>query len=85
MIRLITSHYKDSHIERQKEINLCLELNINNKYIDEIILLCEESPPFKNKKIKLYKSARPKIYDFLSIMQIFFVVKKNREKTHDTS
>ena len=64
MIRLITSYYIDSDSERQKEINLCLESNINNEHIDEIILLGKENPPLHNNKIKLYKSGRPTFHDF---------------------
>ena len=56
MIRLITSYYRDSNISRQKEIDFCLGLNIDNKSIDEILILNEEgSLPIENDKIKQIK------------------------------
>lgn len=58
MIRLFTSYYIDSSQSRQKEINQCLKRNIDNKHIDEIVLLIEypidlkENIHLMNKKIK---------------------------------
>jgi hypothetical protein len=40
-VHLITQYYKDNSSERQKEIDLCLEKNIENKHIDQIHLLLE--------------------------------------------
>ena len=69
MVRLITSYYTDSNIDRQNEINECLKFNIDNKFIDEIILLCENEHPFQNsKKITSYPSKRPTFYDFLLLI-----------------
>ena len=65
MIRLITSYYKDKDTKRQEEIDKCLNNNINNKYINEILLFCECETPIKNKKIKIIKSQRPTFKDFL--------------------
>jgi hypothetical protein len=36
---LFTTYYKSQNEERQKEINLCLLKNVENKYIEKIILL----------------------------------------------
>ena len=67
MIRLITSYYRDSNISRQKEIDFCLGLNIDNKSIDEILILNEEgSLPIENDKIKQIKFSRPKFKDFFN-------------------
>ena len=33
---LITTYYKSSNKDRQKEIDRCLEINYNNKYISTI-------------------------------------------------
>jgi len=69
MIRLITSYYTDSDVERQKEIDFCLEKNINNNFIDEILILNEtDSLPLKSKKIKEFKFSRPKFSDFFKII-----------------
>ncbi len=58
MIRLLTSYYIDQNQDRQKELNECLKRNIDNKFIDEIIVLIEypidlkENVHLMNKKIK---------------------------------
>jgi hypothetical protein len=40
-INLIVSYYKDKHIERCKELDLCLKLNCSNKLFNKIIILNE--------------------------------------------
>ena len=65
MVRLVTSYYTDSDKDRQKEIDFCLNQNINNDYIDEILILNEnESLPVNHEKIKQIKVSRPKFKDF---------------------
>ncbi|MBE9490657.1 MAG: hypothetical protein IMY67_10215 [Bacteroidetes bacterium] len=66
MIRLITSYYLDSNSDRQSEIDECLSNNVNNEYLDEILLFCKSIPNTKNKKIKIIKSNRPTFNDFLT-------------------
>lgn len=67
MIRLITSYYKDSNLERQKEMDFCLESNIKNKSIDEIVVLNEEvSLPIENEKINQIQFSRPQFKDFFN-------------------
>ena len=41
-MNLITTYYTPSNSERLKEINLCLQKNVDNKYIKKIILLNNE-------------------------------------------
>jgi len=71
MIRLITSYYIDKNKERQLEIDKCLKNNTDNEYIDEILLLCESTPPIIDKKIKIIENNRPTFKDFL------FYINKN--------
>jgi predicted small secreted protein len=44
-MNLITTYYTSSNTERLNEINLCLQKNIENKYIKKIILLNNEIFP----------------------------------------
>ena len=71
MIRLITSYYIDKNKERQLEIDECLKNNIDNVYIDEILLLCESLPNIKHRKIKIIETNRPTFKNFL------FYINKN--------
>ncbi len=65
MIRLITSYYVDSDPQRQKELDFCIEKNVNNPLIDEILILNEtDTLPLENSKIKEIKFSRPKFKDF---------------------
>jgi len=67
MIRLITSYYTDSDINRQQEIDFCLKQNVNNAHIDEILILNEnDSLPIENDKIQQIKFSRPKFKDFFN-------------------
>jgi hypothetical protein len=69
MIRLITSYYTDSDLDRQKELDFCLKKNIDNDLIDEILILNEnDTLPLESKKIRQVKFSRPKFKDFFNII-----------------
>ena len=66
-MNLITTYYTPSNTERLNEINLCLQKNVENKYIKKIILLNNEIFPldFLNdpfKKIMQVKISNNEIY-----------------------
>jgi len=45
MAILITTFYQDSSPERQEELNFALQSNLNNKFIDRVVLFVERSFP----------------------------------------
>lgn len=64
MIRLYINWYNDKNDNRQKELDFCLDKNINNNCIDEIINLSNvELPNCKN----YFIANRPMIKDFFYI------------------
>jgi len=69
MINLFTSYYKDKNEDRQKEIDFCLEQNINNVFIDRFYVLSEtESIPYNNDKVKIINHKRPTFKDFFKVV-----------------
>lgn len=68
VIRLFTNYYKDKNLQRQTELEFCLDQNLNNSLISEVILLTDESEAPKHKKIKVVKiGGRPTYTDFFRI------------------
>ena len=68
MINLLTSYYHSGNIEKQKEIDICLQKNIDNPLIDNIYLYTERSctVPFTSEKINIIGSKRPTYSDFIN-------------------
>lgn len=70
---LFTSYYRDKSIIRQKELDLCLEMNIKNTNIEKIYIFLEgiktEWPILDNPKINVIESERPTykmFFDFIN-------------------
>lgn len=62
-MRLLTSYFHDK--ERKKEFDFCLERNMENDYIDEILLFYESGElPKLNDKVKILHYDRPTYRDF---------------------
>jgi hypothetical protein len=63
MILLFTSFYRDKNPVRQKELELCMKMNIQNGSIDKIFVLCEGDPKsfayLSHPKITAIESPRP--------------------------
>ncbi len=59
MITLYTSFYTDENAVRRAELEYCLKLNIDNRFIDRIMLFCEGDLPFQSDKITVISGARP--------------------------
>tara|TARA_R110001583_G_scaffold57898_2_gene172992 strand:- start:146 stop:790 length:645 start_codon:yes stop_codon:yes gene_type:complete len=70
MIRLITSYYTDKDDNRQLELDAAIDANINNSYIDEVIILSETSDTnhLKHSKVTILSSNRPTFKDFFNII-----------------
>lgn len=79
---LYTSYYKDKSEVRQKELDLCLEMNIKNPLIDHIFLIVEGDiegfPILKNNKITPVQKQRP-------TFQMFFDMANSFSKENDIS
>ena len=68
MIYLFTSYYKHSNPERQKELDFCLQKNVDNKSIHKIILFIEGSrPSFESDKFESFHG-RPRYLDFVKFI-----------------
>jgi hypothetical protein len=65
MIILIQNWFLSKDADRNKDFYHCLEMNIKNKHITKIIMLCEDNLNIDNKKITKIKSSRAKIKDCL--------------------
>lgn len=71
MITLYTSYYKDKSPVRQAELDYCLQKNIDNPLIDQIVLMCgDELPPHLHRPNRVYLTAnnRPTYQDFFNII-----------------
>lgn len=73
MKMLFTSYYRDKSLVRQKELDLCLEMNIKNKFIEKIYIFLEgvkaEWPILDNPKVSVIESVRPTykiFFDFVN-------------------
>jgi len=67
MICLFQNYYTDKDKDRNNELRVCLQKNINNPLIDKIYLLSEESIFINNKKIiKVPANKRPTYSDFFN-------------------
>jgi hypothetical protein len=68
MILLFTSFYRDKNPVRQKELELCMKMNIQNGAIDKIFVLCEGDPKsfayLSHPKITAIESPRPTYQTF---------------------
>lgn len=68
MIRLFTNYYKDKNSQRQAELEYCLDSNLSNPLISEVILVTEETDIPKHKKIKVVNiGVRPTYSDFFRL------------------
>lgn len=60
---LFTSYYKDPNHVRQKELELCVIMNVRNQFIDKIYVFLEGKkenfPILNHKKIEVIESERP--------------------------
>lgn len=72
MIRLFISYYLDRHPERQKELDYCLETNLNLECINEVHVVLEypiESNLLTHPKIKIHHvKSRPSYSTFFDII-----------------
>lgn len=79
---LYTSFYKDKSEVRQKELELCLGMNINNPLIDKIVIMIEGHrelfPILQNEKIIAVEKPRP-------TFQMFFDLANSISKEDDIS
>lgn len=66
MIRLFTSYYEDQDKERDKEIKECLKKNIENRIIDEIVLISEVE--VSGDRCKVVMGERPTYDDFFKLI-----------------
>lgn len=62
--RLFINYYKDSNPERQKELDYCLNMNLNNPLLDKICALSEYDVP--GAETILFRD-RPTFNDFFSL------------------
>lgn len=68
MINLFTSYYKHENPERQKEIDFCLQKNVDNDHINKIFLFNEGSRcPIVSDKIESF-FGRPKYRHFIKFI-----------------
>jgi hypothetical protein len=67
MINLFVNYFRSPNIERQKELNYCLEKNINNMLIDKIYVFIKKDLkiPYNSNKIHLVNLERPTYKDFI--------------------
>ena len=72
MINLFINHYTDGNETRNKELNRCLDANINNHLIDNIFCICNnegESKLLDNEKVSiLLIKSRPTYNVFFQII-----------------
>jgi hypothetical protein len=69
MIRLFTSYYKDEE-SRMKELDSCLRRNIENSFIDEVVLLSEIPAPNHNKINEIIRQGRPTFNTFFNAINL---------------
>lgn len=69
MVNLLISFYEDSNIVRQKELSEALQLNLENRLIDRIFLVSEQtSISIVDKKIEIVRvDIRPTYNDFFRL------------------
>lgn len=68
VIRLFTNYYTDKNKQRQAELEFCLESNISNPLISEVILITEEEAPKKTKIKAVNIGCRPTYSDFFRLI-----------------
>jgi hypothetical protein len=69
VIRLFTNYYKDKNSQRQAELEFCLDNNLSNPLISEVVLITDESDIPKHKKIKVVNiGSRPTYSDFFRLV-----------------
>lgn len=69
-INLFTSYYKDENIERQKEIDFCLNYNKDSMIFDNVIVIDDKRPTFK--EIFELTKQYPNDVNVISNSDIFF-------------
>lgn len=84
-IRLFYNYYKDKDHKRRKEIDFCLEKNINNPLFDIIILESETNPTFNFYIEKINKLSKENDINIICNSDIFFdktieLIKNIKEK-----
>lgn len=68
-IRLTTSYYTDSNMDRQKELDACLSHNLRNPFIDEVVVLNEsDRNDFSSDKVVSIRHPRPTFGDLFSVI-----------------
>ena len=71
-IRLFFNYYEDKNPERQKEIDYCLQKNIDNNLLDIIILESEKTPTYNFYFEKINQLTRPDDINIIANSDIFF-------------
>lgn len=71
-VRLFYNYYTNANPERQKEIDLCLQKNIDNSLLDIIVLDCEERPTYNFFFEKINKLAGENDISIFCNSDIFF-------------
>lgn len=73
-INLITPYFETRNLERQGELDRCLENNANNELIARVILLIDDdsTPPVKSSKITIERvETRPSYRDWFEVTEKF--------------
>jgi hypothetical protein len=70
MVTLYTSYYKDKSEVRQKELDYCLNHNLENPLIDRIMLYCDEGAEVSHPKVTLLGKKRPTYKDFFDAINM---------------
>ena len=69
MINLYTNYYIDKNIDRNTELNFCIERNIKNRFINNIYFLNEDDIKYDhNKIINVNIKKRPTYKDFIDFI-----------------
>jgi SAM-dependent methyltransferase len=71
-IRLFYNYYEDKNVDRQREIDFCLQKNISNPLFDIIILDSESRPTYNFFFDKINKLAEPNDISIICNSDIFF-------------
>jgi hypothetical protein len=74
--KLYVNYYLSSNTERQSEIDLCLNNNINNPYIDTIYVIVDNIPKYlhlnnSNKITLIYNPNRPTFDDMFNTIDMY--------------
>jgi hypothetical protein len=73
MVTLYTSYYQDKNPIRQAELDYCLKQNIDNPFIDRIMIFAESSLPFTSEKVQIISDKRPTYNDKFNAINHYIV------------